>query len=97
MKWKKHIYVIQVYFLTSNRSDKEIDGMYSKLEELLNLTEEKSNVIIQGDFNSSVEQASISTQLEKYGLRNQNYQCALLVNFCVQMGMVITRAVNLMH
>lgn len=47
--------------------------MYCKLEELLNLTEEKSNVFILGDFNASVgEQASISTHLGKYGFGNQN-------------------------
>lgn len=36
-----NIYVIQVYFPTSNSSDDEIEIMYSKLEKLLNLTEEK--------------------------------------------------------
>lgn len=42
---------MQVYFLTSNSSDEEIDVMYSKLEEISNLTEDKSNVFILGDFN----------------------------------------------
>jgi exonuclease III len=49
-----NIYFILVYFPTYNSSDEEIDVMCSELEELLNFTEEKSNVLMQGDFNASV-------------------------------------------
>lgn len=59
-----NIYIIQVYFSTSKSSDEEIDEMYIKLEELMNLTEEKSNVFILGDFNPSVgEQTSTSIHM----------------------------------
>jgi len=44
-----NINAVQVYFPTSSSSDEEIDVMYGKIEELMNLTEDKSNVFILGD------------------------------------------------
>lgn len=57
----------------------------------MNFTEEKSNAIILEDFNVSVyEQILTSIHLRKYRFGNQNAKGVLLLNFCVQMEMVIT-------
>lgn len=85
-----NIYIIQVHFPTSKSSHEEMDVMYNNLEELLNLIEKKSNVFIIGNFNASIgEQASTSIHPGKYGLEKQNDRGALLLNFCIQMDMVI--------
>ncbi|KAI5705448.1 hypothetical protein M8J75_015140 [Diaphorina citri] len=49
-----NIYIIQVYFPTSSSTEEEIDSIYEQIEDLLQLTDEKSNVFIMGDFNASV-------------------------------------------
>lgn len=41
--------VIQVYFLTPNSDDKEVEQVYDSLE-LLRITQDNDNVIIVGDF-----------------------------------------------
>lgn len=65
--------------------------MYEQIENLMNLIDEKANVIIQGDFNASVgEQNNSSNCLEKFGFGNLNERGARLLNFCEQLEMTFT-------
>uniref|UniRef100_A0A8D9DT62 Craniofacial development protein 2 n=1 Tax=Cacopsylla melanoneura TaxID=428564 RepID=A0A8D9DT62_9HEMI len=85
------IYIIQVYFPTSNSDDEEVEHMYEQLEDLFKITEEKSNVFITGDFNASVgEQNFTSNTMGKFGLGKQNERGVRLIEFCEQMDMIIT-------
>lgn len=66
-----------MYFPTTHSTEDEIDLMYGKLEELLNITEEKFNVFIIGEFIASVrEQILTSIHLGRYGFGNQNDRSA---------------------
>jgi len=85
------IYIIQVYFPTTNSQDVEIDETYEQIEDLIKLTIDKANVIIMGDFNASVgKQGSSSNCLRKFDLRKQNERGARLVQFCEQLELTIS-------
>jgi len=43
-----------VIFRTTSCKEEEIDTMYKQLEELLRITDNKSNIFVMGDFNVSV-------------------------------------------
>ncbi|KAI5755057.1 hypothetical protein M8J77_013699 [Diaphorina citri] len=85
------IYIIQIYMPTSNSTDDEVENIYEQMEELLAITEEKSNVFIMGDFNGSVgEQNSTSNCIGKFGLGTQNDRGTRLLEFCEQLEFVIS-------
>lgn len=85
------IYVIQVYFPTSNSDDEEVENIYEQLEDLLKITEEKSNLFIIGDFNASVgEHNFTSATMRKFGLGKQNERRRRLLEFYEQINMIIT-------
>lgn len=68
-----NLYVIQVYFPTSRSSDEEIEGIYEQAEELMNLTEDKSNVVLMGDFNACVGSSDSNQEcVGKFGLTHTN-------------------------
>uniref|UniRef100_A0A8D8RMY9 Craniofacial development protein 2 n=1 Tax=Cacopsylla melanoneura TaxID=428564 RepID=A0A8D8RMY9_9HEMI len=86
------IYIIMVYFPTSNSDDEEVENMYEQIEDLLNITEDKGNVFIMGDFNAIVgeQQQPTSSSIGKFGFGNQNERGARLLEFCEQLDMIIT-------
>ena len=50
----KPIQVIQVYALTSNTEETEVDWFYEELQDLLELTPKKDVLFIIGDWNANV-------------------------------------------
>lgn len=52
--WPTNLYIIQVYFLTKNSKDEEIENKYEQLEDLVILAKDNSNLFIMGDFNAAV-------------------------------------------
>ena len=46
--------LLQVYMLTSDHEDEEIEEMYEKLDEILAGLKGSDNVVLMGDFNSVV-------------------------------------------
>ena len=50
-----NIMVIQVYTLTSNSEEAEVEWFYEKLQNLLELTPKKDVLFIIGDWNAKVE------------------------------------------
>lgn len=86
-----NLYVIQVYFPTSRSSDEEIEGIYEQAEELMNLTEDKSNVVLMGDFNACVGSSESNQEcVGKFGLTHTNTRGERLREFCEQYDMIIT-------
>ena len=49
-----HITVIQVYALTSNAEEVEVEQFYEDLQDLLELTLKKDVLFIMGDWNAKV-------------------------------------------
>lgn len=64
------INIIQVYALTAESSDRDIEKFYGDLENTLKATKHHENIII-GDFNAKVGNVD-GTVTGKYGLGDRN-------------------------
>ena len=67
-----HITVIQVYALTSNNEEAEVEWFYEDLQDLLELTLQKDVIFIIGDWNTKIGNQEISGVTGKFGLGVQN-------------------------
>ena len=63
-----NIIVIQVYALTSNAEEAEIEWFYEDLQELLELTPKKDVLFIIGDWNAKVGSEEIPGVTGTFGL-----------------------------
>ena len=66
------ISVIQVYALTSNAEEAEVEQFYEDLQDLLELTPPKDVRFIIGDWNAKVGSQETSGATGKFGLRVWN-------------------------
>ena len=66
------ITVIQVYALTSNAEEVEVERFYEDLRDLLELTPKKDVLFITGDCNAKVESQELPGITGKFGLGVQN-------------------------
>ena len=66
------ITVIQVYALTSNAEEVEVERFYEDLQDLLELTPKKDVLFITGDCNAKVESQELPGITGKFGLGVQN-------------------------
>jgi len=64
--------VIQVYSLTSNTEEAEVEQFYEDLQDLLELTPKKAVLFIIGDWNAKVRSQEIPRVTGKLGLGVQN-------------------------
>ena len=67
-----NITVIQVYTLTSNAEEAEVEWFYEDLQDLLELTPPKDVLFIIGDRNAKVGSQEILGVTGKFGLGVQN-------------------------
>ena len=67
-----NITVIQVYALTSNAEDAEVEQFYEYLQDLLELTPKKDVLFIIGDWNAKVGSQETLGVTGKFGLGVQN-------------------------
>ena len=67
-----NITVIQVYALTSNTEEAEVQQFYEDLPDLLELTSQKNVLFIIGDWNAKVGSQKIPSITDKFGLGVQN-------------------------
>ena len=74
--------VIQVYALTSNAVEAEVEWFYEDLQDLLELTPQKDVLFIIGDWNAKVESQEISGVTGKFVLGVQNEAGQRLTEFC---------------
>ena len=63
-----NIKIIQIYALTSNAEEAEIDWFYENLQDLLELTPKKDVLFIIGDWNGKVGSQEIPGATGKFGL-----------------------------
>ena len=81
--------VIQVYALTSNAEEAEVERFYEDLQDLLELTPKKDVPFITGDCNAKVGSQEILGVTGKFGLGVQSEAGQRLIEFCQENALVI--------
>ena len=81
--------VIQVYALTSNTEEAEVERFYKDLQDLLELTPQKDVLFITGDWNAKVGSQETPGVTGKFGLGIRNEAGQRLIEFCQQNALVI--------
>ena len=76
------ITVIQIYALTSNAEEAEVEQLYEDLQDLLELTPQKDILFIIGDWNAKVGSQETPGVTGKFGLGVQNEAGKILIEFC---------------
>ena len=76
-----NITIIQVYALTSNAEEAEIEQFYEDLQDLLELTRQKGVLFIIGDWNAKVGNQETPGVTGKFGLGVQNEAGQRLTEF----------------
>ena len=77
-----NIMVIQVYAMTSNSEEAEVERFYEDLQDLLELTPKKDVLFIIGDWNAKVGSQETPGVTGKFGLGEQNEAGQRLTKFC---------------
>ena len=77
-----NITAIQVYVLTSNTEEAEVEWFYEDLKDLLELTPQKYVLFIIGDWNAKVGSQETPGVIGKFGLGVQNEAGQRLIEFC---------------
>ena len=80
-----NITVIQVYALTSNAEEAEVEWFYEDLQDLLELTPNKDVLFITGDWNAKVGSQETPEVIGELGLGMQNEAGQRLIEFCKKM------------
>ena len=84
-----NIMIIQVYALTSNAEEAEVEQFYKDLQDLLELTPKKDVFFIIQDWNAKVGSQEIPGVTGKFGLELQNEAGQRLTEFCQENALVI--------
>ena len=74
--------VTQVYALTSNSKEAEVERFYEGLQDLLELTPPKDKLFIMGNRNSKVGSQETPGVTDKFGVGIQNEAGQRLIEFC---------------
>ena len=77
-----NITVIQVYALTSNAEEAEVERFFEDLQDLLELTPKNDVLFIIGDWNSKVGSQETPGITGKFGLGIWNEARQRLIEFC---------------
>ena len=89
--------VIQVYALTSNAVEAEVERFYEDLQDLLELTPKKDVLLIIGDWNAKVGSQETLGATGKFGLRMRNEAGQRLREFCQENALVIANTLFQQH
>ena len=84
-----NITVIQVYALTSNAKETEVEWFHEDLRDLLELTPKKDVLFIIRDWNAKVKSQETPGVTGKFGLGIQNEAGKRLIEFCQENTLVI--------
>ena len=90
----------QVYALTSNTEEAEVEQFYEDLQDLLELTPKNSVLFIIGDWNAKAESQEIPGVTGKSGLGAQNeadQRLKRLTEFCQENALVIANTIFQQH
>ena len=92
-----NITVIQVYALTSNAEEAEVEQFYEDLQDLLELTPKKDVLFIIGDWNAKVGSQETHGVTGKFGHGVQNEEGERLIGFCQENALVIANTLFQQH
>ena len=92
-----NITVIQVYALTSNTEEAEVEQFHEDLQDLLELTPKKDVLFIIGDWNAKVGSQETPGVTGKFGLGIQNEAGQRLIEFCQENTLVIANTLFQQH
>ena len=84
-----NIRVIQVYALTSNAEEAEVEQFCEDLQDLLELTAKRDVFFIIGDWNAKVKSQETPGVTGKFGLGMRNEAGQRLIEFCQEKALVI--------
>ena len=83
-----NIMVIQVYGPTSNTEEAEVKQFYEDLQDILELTPQRSVLFIIGDWNAKVRRQLTPGVTGKFGLGIQNEAGQRLLEYCQENALV---------
>ena len=89
--------VLQVYALTTNAKEAEVEQFYEDLQDLLELTPPKDVLFIMGDWNAKVASQETPGITDKFGLGVQNEAGQRLIEFCQENALVIANTLLQKH
>ena len=92
-----NITVIQVYALTSNTEEAEVDQFYEDLQGLLELAPKKDVLFITGDWNAKVGSQETPGVTGRFGLGVSNEAGQRLIEFCQENALVIANTLFQQH
>ena len=91
------ITVIQVYALTSNAEEAEVEQFYEDLQDFLELTPKKDVLFIIGDWNTKVGSQETPGVTGKFGLGMRNKAGQRLMEFCQENALIIANSLFQQH
>ena len=91
------ITVIQVYTLSSNAEEAEVEWFYEDLQDFLELTPKKDVLFIIGDWNAKVGSQETPGVTGKFGLGVRNEAGQRLIEFCQRNTLVIADTLFQQH
>jgi len=89
--------VIQIYTLTSNVEESEVEQVYEDLQDLLELIPPKDVLFILGDCSAKVGSQDTLGVTGKFGLGVQNEAWQRLTKFCQENALFITNILYQQH
>ena len=92
-----NIMITQVYALTSNAEEAEVEQFYEELQDLLELTPKKDVLFIIGDWNAKVGSQETAGVTGKFGLGVQNEAGQRLIEFFQENALVIANTLLQQH
>ena len=92
-----NITVIQVYTLTCNAEEDDVEWFHEDLQDLLKLTPKKDVLFIIGDWNAKVGSQETPGVTGKFGLGIWNEAGQRLIEFCQENALVIANTLFQQH
>ena len=92
-----NIMVIQVYALSSNAEEAEVEWFYEDLQDFLELIPKKDILFIIGDWNAKVGSQETPRLIGKFGLGVPNEAGQRLIEFCQENALVIANTLFQQH
>ena len=92
-----NITVIQVYALTNNAEEAEVEWFYEDPQDFLELTPKKDVLFIIGDYNAKVVSQETPGVTGKFGLGMRNEAGQRLIEFCQENALVIENTLFQQH
>ena len=92
-----NITVTQVYALTSNAEEAEVERFYEDFQDLLERTPKKDVLFIIGDWNAKVGSQGTPGVTGKFGLGKWNEAGQRLIEFCQENALVIADTLFQQH